>query len=777
MPRMRLPVSTLQRSAWLLVPSMVLGAAAGLFLYGYWLTDLPPIGDEQVKAATLLISLMAAAGYFVLLIWATSSMETIPFGTRCGLAAVGIPVAAFLLFGGTSNWMSPDRYIAFLLPVHRLQLTVAPASSARGSALVWFSTSLGDVSYSTITAQGWRRVGDQMIVEDPNSNSLSWIGRVGDRVQLVMSGSSSDVQVNLAWDGRPETTPLSGDKTNYSRAFPVPFYASKAAILVLGWLAFYGLALALVIFVWRRGGQLKRLAAQTAGNGGGSFGWIDVGFVVGAALLASLLRFFNLGGLYPAVDEYYHLIAAKQILQGVPLAQVYPRGLWIVTIPIVATFRLLGEHLWVARLPGAVFNVLALVPLYLLARRINRPVAVLACVLYATSPWIVSFARVAREYAYYPFYFYWIILAMVEFISGIPQRFVLVKQWRLLVRPKTLALAVALAVPPIFGLKIDWLSTFRTILIAYLVFAVFVLLRFDWSARPNWLVLAVLGVVIFAAGRAWYLEQSGKLQLLPQLNLLPIEYFLPNPQQQWYFNRVVLLVALGTLAVVVAAFWLRSLNFTPLFVLGLFVAYLTVFAFLSRIFFRTRHLLSTQLWYVIVVAMGLYAFWEMLVPLLPRITRGAKFALAVVVGLSVLNPGQVLVPVLSNNPDMPISEDYMHDMSRVQSFLLPQVSSTDVLVSTVYGQYAIWEGTPAFADQLHITSRTPVADILLYASQHEAGWIVIDEIRFKLASMSIKDLAGHEQIEYLGQFGDERVWHWDRTSSQAKLVAWSKRAR
>lgn len=89
------------------------------------------------------------------------------------------------------------------------------------------------------------------------------------------------------------------------------------------------------------------------------------------------------------------------------------------TIPAAAALKIFGNQLWAARLIGAIFNVLAVIPLYLLARKISRSVAVLACLLFATSPWIITFARVAREYAYYPFYFYWVILAMVLFVEGI----------------------------------------------------------------------------------------------------------------------------------------------------------------------------------------------------------------------------------------------------------------------------------------------------------------------------------------------------------------------
>ncbi len=771
MPEPNTPTRASIWRPWLVMPSAVLGAAGGIFLYGYWLTGLLSVGDEQTAALTAGVGVLAAIGSYFLLSWTVPRLQQLPIRSRWLGILISLPVSAFMLLGGTSNWILPNRYLDFLLPDHRLQLSALPPQAAPGTALVWFNTALGDVSYGTIQYDGWKRVGDELVVRDGTSNSLTWTGEVGHDVQLVFSGEAPGVEILISWDGHPETVLLSKGKTAYSRSFEVPLYASRTAVIVLGVLCFYILTLALFVLVWTNRSRLENAILSSLGRISPRLSGVDLWLIVAAMSVAALLRIFNLGGVFPAVDEYYHLIAAKQILAGAPLSSVYSRGLWIVTLPVALAFRVFGYQLWAARLVGALFNIFAVIPLYLLARGINRPVAAMASFLFATSPWIIAFARVAREYAYYPFYFFWIIYALIAFIGSIPQGFVLLRQWRSLIRPKTIVLAGFLIFPPIFGLKIDWLSTFRTILIAYLVSGLFVLSRFDWRDRANWPILAVVGVLLILTGRSWYLEQSSKLLVLPQLNTVPIEYFLPNPQQQWYLDRMGIVVALGIVTAILSAFLVRRRNFVPLFILTLFFAYLSVFALFSKTFFHTRHLLSTELWYVIVVAMGLYATWIGFGALLPHLGRTVPMVMAAIVVLSVVNLSQVMLPTVSTNADMTISEDYMHDMSKVQAFMLAQVRPDDVLISTVYGQYAIWEGTPVFANQLHITSHTPIEDILSYASQYDSGWIVIDEIRFKLASMSIRDLAGSDQIQYVGMYGDEHVWHWQRTPAHMGRMA------
>jgi hypothetical protein len=688
-----------------------------------------------------------------------------PAQGRLGL--LSLVIGGFVFFGGTSQWRANERYVSFLLPSHKLRMSIVPAPDSGTVALAWFNTSLGDVSYDAIDARGWTRRGDDLVLEKSSENSLQWKGRTGERVHLVLRGDTPGTQVRVTWDGDEETLKFAEGQIHYERAFAVPFYASRSLILLTGLLTFCVLTFGMLLVAEQR----RLWSVTTIGPAFAKFDRPldrgDAAIVLASMGLALLLRSVKLDNVFPAVDEYYHLIAAEQIIKGAALGSVYPRGLWVVTLPISLALRIFGHQLWAARLVGALFNVAAIVPLYLLARKINRPVAGLACLLYASSPWIVTFARVAREYAYYPFYFYWILYAMILFVSGIPPGCVVARDWQRLLRPRMLLLAGFLFLPPVFALRIDWLSTFRTVLIAYLVLGAFILGRFDWRVRTNWPIVAAVGAGVILSGRAWYGEQSDKILALPRFNPVPIQYFLPNPQQQWYFDRLVILIALGIAAAVVASIVLRSFNFVPLFMVALLASYVGVFAFLSQTYFHTRHLLTTQLWYVVVVALALYAVWRGLTWLVGRRGKVPGMLIAMLLGVCVLNVPQILLPSVSTSPDMPISEDYLHDLTQVQHFMLNRAQPNDVLVSTVYGLYATWEGTPQFQDLFRITSRTAAQEIFAIVDQYPSGWIVIDKIRLDLSSLSPRDFAARGQIEYIGILGDEYVWRWPRASAQA----------
>jgi hypothetical protein len=754
-----IPNADFRKSSVLLLPAAILAIGFGLFVNGYWLIDVLPASSRLLVALTGLVMAAGAAGFYTLLRWMWPRLMVLPVASMAGALGAGIVVGLALFFGGTAQWLLPSRYVSLLLPTHRLAVTALPDSAKPGTALTWFNTSLGDVSYDALSYTGWKRIGDQLVLQDPGNNSLEWSGRTGAEAQLVFHQSGSQILL-VSWDGKTERLGPNTGKPAYLHSFEIPWYASGGLVLAAGSLVSIFLALALVLFLWEAKDLILPAVEAALRPAAGGLIRRDFLILIGSMILASLLRLPNLGGSYPAVDEYYHLIAARQIVQGAPLSSVYERGLWMVTIPVSLFLRVFGDQLWAARLPGLLVNVLAIHPLYLLARKINWQIAALAAVLYAASPWVVTFARIVREYAYYPLFFFWIVLGLIEFISAIPQGFVLSRDWRRIFSRKTVLLGLALLLPPLFAFFGDRLSTFRTILIAYPVVALFVLARFDIKNRSNLPFLGALGAGLGAAFLGLYASQTSRIVSYPAYNPVPVLYFLPDPQQQWYYGRVVLLVVLALLAAAGWACLVRRFNFIPLLFAALVVEYEGCFALLSKTFFHTRHVLVTELWYIILISIGLFLLWRVLTVLNPWKRRSASLLLAAALGLSVINVPQILVPLTSSNPDNPISEDYLHNMSQVHAYMLVHVQPQEVLISTVYGLYSAWKEAPRFAAQYRITTETPSGQISALIDQHEAGWIVIDKIRLSMSTLGPREFAGNPDVEYIGLFGDEYVWHW-----------------
>jgi hypothetical protein len=767
---MRRTSHDVKRDLSFILAGMILGVGLGFFVHGYWLIDIFPVGSRQLLFFTVATCLLGMVGYYLLLKWAWARFLALRRVQQLGLGGWSFLLGLFLFFIGTYQWGADSRYLIFFLPSHQLQISIVPGSTSAGMAVLWFNTSLGDVSYDAIADQGWKREDNELVLKDSRNNRFSWTGKTGSAVQLVLRSPAPGQMVMISWDGQVETVSLPPGKYTYTHSFQIPFYASREFVVALGVLNFTILALALSLLVWRKRLILIQGLGDSLSGAAGRLGILDLALLLGAAALTLLLRGFNLQNLFPAVDEYYHLIAARQIVEGAALGSVYQRSLWVVTLPVSIALRVFGYELWAARLVGVLFSTLAILPLYLLTRKINRPIAILSCFLYATSPWLITFARLVREYAYYPFYFYSIIYGMILFIEGFPDRFVFHRDWRVLLKARMGLLGLALTLPLLYALYADRLSTFRVILIAYFVFGVFTLRKFDLGDKRNFRVVLLLGSGVLIAGVLWFIQNQRLVSIYPRLNPVPALYFFPNPQQQWYFNRLAVIPALGFVAALLLSVLGRSVNFIPSFLFSLYGGFLGFFVFFSKDFFHTRHLSTTQLWYVLLMAIGLYVVGDLIFMLFSFKRRSVHVFLVILVAMSVVNGQQTLLPTLSRNPDMPISEDYFHDMSLVDSFMRGHAGDEDVLISTVYGLYTSWRGEPRFGAVYRITTKTPEEYVLSIVDRYQSGWIVIDRIRLDLGSVRAKDLSAVEEIEYVGSFGDEYVWHWKRSSESSGIM-------
>lgn len=120
-------------------------------------------------------------------------------------------------------------------------------------------------------------------------------------------------------------------------------------------------------------------------------------------LFGLFVRLHRLGALGLAGNEDYLAISVARILDtGVPTFPtgiVYPRALPLAYL--TAGFAaLLGTGEAILRLPSALFSTLAILGVFLLARRLlSPPVALLAALLMAVSDWEVEMGRLARMYS------------------------------------------------------------------------------------------------------------------------------------------------------------------------------------------------------------------------------------------------------------------------------------------------------------------------------------------------------------------------------------------
>lgn len=758
--------------------SLLLGGGFGLAVYSYWLvTFLPPVG-RQIIFYTLLASLIGVVGYFLLLeLWIAPYLLAVRGLFRWILIALSVVIAFLSMFYGADLRNSTSSYITFLLPRETLRITVSipPGSKGTTARILWFATSTGEVSYDSTNYRGWQRKGDELVMVDASNNSLEWTGQTGEQALIVFLRSPQGGVVNIAWNGVSRTINLASGtaaRYQYTQRFDVPFYASRTITLLLAYLNFFMIYLAIILLIWsRRTNVLNHLHRvipdlrnQLSDRKPENAILLDFVIVVAVIATAMLLRGFNLENLVPYRDEYTHLLAAKAVVGGTPVGAVYQRGLLIVTLPVTIFFRIFGAELWSARLPGVIFNSLAIIPLYLATKKINRPIALLSCALYATSPWIIAVSRNVREYAYYPFYFYWIIYGMVAFLELVPRDFNLAGDLRKISLLKAGALGLVLTLPVIYALVIDPTSTFKLILISYGVFFLLLLSKFDLTSRVNIRFLAVMATGFLIGGYILASRQTSILSL-PNFDDYSIRYFFPNPPQQWYFDRLTIMAFFALIAAIfMGAVFFRDNVMVAVFVI-LYIAFMLFFTLFFDRYIRPRYIYAAQLWYVVVMAIGLYGIWSGL-QLFIRKKPARILAALLLVGLT-FNVPQVLLSTFYNaQGDMPITEEIHYNVVPAYLFLLDKAESRDVLISTDYRSYVLWMGVPKFQETYSYSYKIerPRDNVLSVVERYNSGWIVLDT-----RSYSISDprplpknsfIVGDKRIEYLGLFSDQYIWRW-----------------
>ncbi len=759
---------------WLFPAAAVLGLAFGLFVYAHWLSHLWPPASKRLLAFTLLACLLGAAGHFLLLkAILLPAWRRFQAGGRWFFLAWSLAGGFLALFFGSNVGQAQTDYLTFLLPRQSLELSARPGLGGEAQVL-WLNTSVGEVSFDAAELNGWEKVEGTLVLRQAEGNFVRWRGRTGAEAVLVWASSPAGGEGVVAWNGVGETIDLFSEtpgQLTRAYAFDVPFYASPGMVFFLGWLnavVFFAAVSALAWFGMQA--PLRQLQSS----------WLTVDrpetkrrrfLLDGAALLALftltlLLRVFNLDALSPYTDEYMHLLAARQIVHGAAIAQVgYERSLFIVTLPVALFFRLFGESLWSARLASVVFNALAVFPLYFAVRKVNRPLAVTAGLLYAASPWVIGMARTVREYAYYPFYFYLLLLGMIALIERFPPRFALRRDWKALFRPGFLSLTLLLLLPVVYSRFLDENSTFSVVLLAYLTLILFLLARLDWKSRENLVLLALIAVGI-GVGYRWFVGAGGLSSNLFYTASRVRDLFFSDAPQQWFYGRTIIVPLLALGSVLLVSVYLRERFVLPFFVFLYFGSAL-VFSLFFAGFASPRYYFHLLLWHLPLMAVGLYSLWFFLRILLTRLklpSAAAGLTALLLLALS-LNPRQILLPTFWDQPGlMPVTGQYHENVAEVHAYLLDRATDQDVLVATVYANYSQWVEQPPFRAIYSFDYRRPDGrDYLLsLVEQHPSGWIVLDQIRYEQSQPIPLETfsSGGRLVEYRGQFADEYVWRW-----------------
>lgn len=732
--------------------ALLLAGAFTVFVQNYWLMDYFPPTGRWLYPLSWGMTIVAFAVHWLLFRWVSSQLLKTDSPHRLATIVLAILLGFFLFVSGTAQWQKENKYIYFLMPEHSLEVSALPRQSDDDVTLIWFKTSLGDVSFAEIDKQGWQREDDGLFVRQAE-NHLFWKGKTGDAVALTFE-AGTDALLQITRDDVLQTYSLKKGVNTFQFEFPVPFYASHQMLCLLGWIEYAFFALAALLYLrpaWRK---VCEECAQTLRA---PAGWQrrELVTLVGGLLLAFLLRLPNLGNMPIGVDELRHLIAGRQILEsGAAFQAVYPRSLWVLTMPVAFAMQAFRQNIVVARMVGVVANALAIFPLYFLSRRFNKQIAAIAVILYATNPLIIVLSRIIREYAYYPLFFYAIFLLMLEIIEQFPDNFVIHRDWRKLFQGAGFVKWLLLGLPIIYAIY-DRTSTFKIIGIAYILLALFLAAKIDWKSYYNLPILIVITLAI-AAGYWW---SPQKISYAPRFFIL--EYFFPNPPQQWYFNRVTLFPAL---AVVIAIFIVIKIKHNSItFLASLLGVYLLSFALLAiGVYPYPRYLLIAELLYLVVFSVGIYGLWVVIKTMSPLKIRGVLALGAVLLSI---NLGHILTPVVE--PASSITEIDNGNTSFLNTpatyhFLQSHYAPSDVIIATdTFIKYVEWAQFPKmkFNMALEVSLSSEIETIQQIVANNQAGWVIIG-VPLWDDMQELHNYLERPLFEYQGIVGDHYIWYW-----------------
>ena len=732
--------------------SLLLAGVFTVFVQNYWLIDyLPPTG-RWLYPLIWGIAIIAFAAHWFLSRWISLQLLKLDSTNRLALIALAILLGFFLFLAGTAQWQKENKYIYFLMPEHKVEVSALPRQSETDLTLTWFRTSLGDISFGLVEGQGWQKEDEGLSLRQ-TENYLSWEGKTGDTVALTFD-AGTDALLQITRDGLSQTYSVKKGINTFQFEFPVPFYASHQMLCLLGWVEYAFFALAALLYLRPAWDKICEECVQIM-HVPAPWQWGELATLVGGLLLALLLRLPNLANMPIGVDELRQLVAGRQILEsGAAFQAVYPRSLWILTMPVAFAMQVFGQNIVVARMVGVIANALAIFPLYFLSRRFNRHIAAIAVILYATNPLIIVLSRIIREYAYYPLFFYAIFLLMLEIIEKFPDNFVIHRDLRKLFQESGCWKWLLLGLPIVYALY-DRTSTFKIIGVAYILLALFLVAKMDWKSYYNLPVFIAI-VLAIVAGYWWSPQKISYASRFFIFN-----YFFPNPPQQWYFNRLVIFPALAVAIAIFIVITIRKTSTT--FLASLLGVYLLAFALLQiGVYPYPRYLLIAELLYLLLFSLGIYGLWVLVKTLLSPKIRGI-FVLVVLL-LSV-NFSHIMFPVVdsaSSIVKIDSGNTSFLDTPVTYDFLQAHYAAHDVIIATdTFAKYVEW--VQFSQEQFNIVSEIPLNTspeiVQQIVEKNRSGWVIIG-VPLWADMQKLHDYLEQPLFEYYGIVGEHYIWHW-----------------
>ncbi|MBR9923298.1 MAG: hypothetical protein GYB31_20900 [Bacteroidetes bacterium] len=522
----------------------------------------------------------------------------------------------------------------------------------------------------------------------------------------------------------------------------------------------------------------------------------------GILLLALFLRLIGVGDLSFWVDEYVHVIRARDVIQGNgPLFNEDNNGI-LLTFFIIPLFKFFGMNEWTARLPSVLFGTASVGMVYLIGKRLfNKPTALIAALLSGCSLYLIYWSRLARNYAIFEFFFLLCLLLFLIYFK--PQKLDTKKK-------RNLAL-VSLPITFILSLISHQLSFFF-ILSAGLYFLLKGISSFWTKNAENKNLFRVLGGISALGFAVMFIPAFGRLMQNSMQLILPeriVKWVIPNwerlsslmaekPLEAFNVYKDVILydysyawiIALGGLV------W----TFIKKPQTGVLLLCFLIFPFLLMSFiFREpslpRYLIYLYPLYLLPIAFALTEGSKLLLFKLPKVKKWSP-ALAVLLFLPFIRGSEIkkLVQVVQKDNfivDSKLSKWSFVNWKDPAEYLKPLLQEGDVILATVPKAAAWYLDKPEteiiwFRQKEYDTEKKGYVDYKeLPEKQHayspegfrnilntqKRGWFLADYYLDNVLTHPQAKTLVYQNLHYEKEAspdGSVRLFHWDHSQGWEK---------
>ena len=499
-------------------------------------------------------------------------------------------------------------------------------------------------------------------------------------------------------------------------------------------------------------------------------GWGYSIWLVVIICLAFTLRFLNLTILDPYTDEYAHLVAAKDLIETG--GTEYTRA-FLVTFLTKLSYQIgnadnFYEYLFWGRLPGVIFSSLTIIPLYFLAKKINKPTAIISIILFATSPWAIGVAKNIREYAFYPLFVLIGILIIIKI-------FELIKDFKPKQRFQIAILSTILLAFFYYAYKIDTLSTLK---ISFLILPI----TAGYLAIPNikkflktrkikilttFFIFCIISILLY------FSINNPHITLTPEATIGWFNYFFSttgSPMHWWYENSINYLVYFLMILGFIYAYFKKKNAYFLYFCI--FTALIIFYVFFFDRYIRPRYIYYALPFFTILISTGLYGIISLIQENSEQIKKYLLASIFIFFVLAVFNIQNIIYAVTDDSHGYVRTTNEHHDRVYNSIDFLKHygVSEKDAFVTTIFGHILKLEfdATEESLYQFRYRDEERFDKVREVVNSNPQGFIILDWRRNghwaegypKEGSFKI----GEQKINVLQNKDGIQIYRWERTN-------------